>query len=58
MYMYVLRLMDRPQNILLLLGNLAAPSPQAENVDVYINMAPKSVVSLLSNLIAALLTGN
>ena len=34
--------MGRPQiqNILLLLGNLAAPSPQAENIDVCINMAP------------------
>ena len=44
--------------ILLLLGNLVAPSPQAENVDVCINMAPMSIVSLQSNLIATLLTGN
>ena len=35
-------LMGRPQiqNILLLLGNLATLSPQAENIDVCINMAP------------------
>ena len=46
------------QNILLLLGNLAAPSTQAENVDVCINKAPTSVESLQSNLIATLLTGN
>ena len=36
--MYVF--MTQIKNILLLLGNLAAPSPQAENIDVCINMAP------------------
>ena len=53
-------LMGRPQiqNIPFLLDNLVAPSPQAENVVVCINMAPTNVVSLQSNLIATLLTGN
>ena len=40
--MYIFVTYGRPQIQNILQGNLAAPSPQAENIDVCINMAPSS----------------